>query len=84
MSLTSLNPRHVAAIDLGRILSRLEHNILSVDAEPRLQDSSYERIKTSAVILPFLSFPFLSFPFLSFFSFELCLMEIEKKLTLAS
>ena len=48
--LTSLNPRDVAAIDLGRILSRLEKKILSAEsADPRLQHSSYERIKTSAV-----------------------------------
>lgn len=49
MPLSSLNPRDVAAIDLGRILSRLEHKILSADnADPRLQHSSYERTKTSA------------------------------------
>ena len=52
MALTSLNPRDVAAIDLGRVLSRLEKKILSADtADPRLQHSSYERIKTSAVSL---------------------------------
>lgn len=56
MTLSSLNPRDVAAIDLGRVLSRLEHKILSADtADPRLQHSSYERIKTSAVNFPFLS-----------------------------
>lgn len=62
MPLSSLNPREVAAIDLGRILSRLEHKILSVDkADPRLQHSSYERTKTSAVIIC-LSFPYLPLP----------------------
>lgn len=46
---SSLNPRDVATIDLGRVLSRLEHKILSADtADPRLQHSSYERTKTSA------------------------------------
>ena len=51
-SLGSLNPRDVAAIDLARLLSRLEKRILSVDAaDPRLLHSSYERIKTSAVLL---------------------------------
>ena len=50
MALSSLNPRDVAAIDLARVLSRLEKKILSADtADPRLQHSSYERIKTSAV-----------------------------------
>ena len=50
MALSSLNPRDVAAIDLARVLSRLEKKILSANtAEPRLQHSSYERIKTSAV-----------------------------------
>lgn len=49
MPLSSLNPRDVAAIDLGRVLSRLEHKILSADtADQRLQHSSYERIKVSA------------------------------------
>ncbi|KAL9131748.1 MAG: hypothetical protein Q9175_006689 [Cornicularia normoerica] len=49
MPLSSLNPRDVAAIDLSRVLSRLEHKILSTDtADPRLQHSSYERTKTSA------------------------------------
>ncbi|CAD6584085.1 MAG: hypothetical protein ASARMPREDX12_001521 [Alectoria sarmentosa] len=47
--LSSLNPRDVAAIDLGRILSRLEQKILSADtADTRLQHSSYERTRTSA------------------------------------
>lgn len=60
MLLSSLNPRDVAAIDLVRLLSRLEKKILSAEtADPRLLHSSYERIKTSAVTLsPFLSFPF--------------------------
>ena len=63
MPLSSLNPRDVAAIDLGRVLSRLEHKILSADtADPRLQHSSYERTKTSAVILPCPPFPFLFSP----------------------
>ena len=57
MPLTSLNPRDVAAIDLGRVLSRLERKILSADtADARLQHSSYERTKTSAVIVPCLPF----------------------------
>ena len=56
--LSSLNPRDVAAIDLGRILSRLEQKILSADtADTRLQHSSYERTRTSAVILPYPSLP---------------------------
>ena len=62
MPLSSLNPRDLAAIDLDRVLSRLQHKILSADtADARLQHSSYERIKTSAVICPSLSpspFPF--------------------------
>ena len=50
---SSLDPRHVAAIDLGRILSRLEKKIISPEtADPRLLHSSYERIKTSAVTFP--------------------------------
>ena len=58
MPLSSLNPRDLAAIDLGRVLSRLQHKILSADtADARLQHSSYERIKTSAVICPSSSFP---------------------------
>lgn len=61
MPLSSLNPRDVAAIDLGRILSRLEQKILSADtADPRLQHSSYERTRTSAVILPLPYPPFLA------------------------
>ena len=57
LPLSSLNPRDVAATDLGRVLSRLENKILSVDtADPRLRHSSYERTKTSAVILPRLPF----------------------------
>ena len=46
---SKFNPRDVAAIDLGRVLSRLEHKILSADADPRLLRSSYERTKTSTV-----------------------------------
>ncbi|KAK3178555.1 hypothetical protein OEA41_000692 [Lepraria neglecta] len=45
---SNVNPQDVAAIDLGRVLSRLEHKILSADADPRLLHSSYERTKTSA------------------------------------
>ena len=57
MPLSSLNPRDVVAIDLCRVLSRLEHKILSADtADARLQHSSYERTKTSAVISPYLPF----------------------------
>ena len=53
MAPVALDPRHVAAIDLGRVLSRLEKKILSPEtADPRLLHSSYERIKTSAVIFP--------------------------------
>lgn len=48
---TSVNPREIAAIDLGRVLERLEKKILSSDADPRLLHSSYERTKTSAVSL---------------------------------
>ena len=64
MALGSLNPRDVAAIDLGRVLSRLEKKILSADAAGSpLQHSSYERIKTSAVIFPpFFHFSFSSLP----------------------
>ena len=70
MALTSLNPRDVAAIDLGRVLSRLEKKILSADSvDPRLQHSSYERVKTSAVILPL------------FIGFQL-LNDADEKLTL--
>ena len=68
MPFSSLNPHDLAAIDLGRVLSRLHDKILSADtADARLQHSSYERIKTSAVIcpLPFSLFPFPHFPFRS-------------------
>jgi len=51
----NISERDVAAIDLGRVLPRLEHKILSADADPRLLHSSYERTKTSAVILLTLS-----------------------------
>ncbi|KAK0516007.1 hypothetical protein JMJ35_002041 [Cladonia borealis] len=44
---SNVNPQDVAAIDLARVLSRLEHKILSPDADPRLLHSSYERKKTS-------------------------------------
>ncbi|KAK4690580.1 hypothetical protein P7C71_g6240, partial [Lecanoromycetidae sp. Uapishka_2] len=44
----NVSERDVAAIDLGRVLSRLETKILSADADPRLLHSSYERTKTSA------------------------------------
>ncbi|MCJ1385442.1 hypothetical protein MMC17_008565 [Xylographa soralifera] len=40
----------VDAINLGRALSRLEHKVLSVNADPRLLRSSYERSKTAANI----------------------------------
>lgn len=52
MSRTSslnVNPRDVAAIDLGRVLERLEKRILSADVDPRLLHNSYERTKTAAV-----------------------------------
>ncbi|MCJ1438663.1 hypothetical protein MMC27_008053 [Xylographa pallens] len=38
----------VDAINLGRVLSRLEHKVLSANADPRLRQSSYERSKTAA------------------------------------
>ncbi|MCJ1323124.1 hypothetical protein MMC15_008477 [Xylographa vitiligo] len=38
----------VDAINLGRALSRLEYKVLSGNADPRLQRSSYERSKTAA------------------------------------
>lgn len=47
--LANVNPQDVAAIDLGRVLSRLEHKVLSADADPRLLHSSYERTQTAAV-----------------------------------
>ncbi|MCJ1456271.1 hypothetical protein MMC28_006631 [Mycoblastus sanguinarius] len=46
--LQNVNPRDIAAIDLSRVLSRLEHKILSTGADPHLQHSSFERTKTSA------------------------------------
>ncbi|KAL6715488.1 hypothetical protein ACLMJK_006449 [Lecanora helva] len=44
----NLNPRDVAAIDLGRVLERLEKRILGADADPRLLHSNFERTKTVA------------------------------------
>ena len=44
----NLQSPDITAIDLNRVLSRLEHKILS-SPDPRLQYSSYERTKTSAV-----------------------------------
>ncbi|MCJ1418492.1 hypothetical protein MMC32_004840 [Xylographa parallela] len=38
----------VDAINLGRVLSRLERKVLSANADPRLRQSSYERSKTAA------------------------------------
>ncbi|MCJ1251423.1 hypothetical protein MMC30_008656 [Trapelia coarctata] len=38
----------IDAINLSRVLSRLEHKILSSSADPHLKTSSYERTKTSA------------------------------------
>ena len=49
MAIINASPRDIAAIDLDRALNRLERKILSADADPRLQHSSYQRIKTSAV-----------------------------------
>lgn len=48
----SANPRDVAAIDLGRVLDRLEKRILSSEVDIRLLHSSYERTKTAAVSKP--------------------------------
>ncbi|KAL9629891.1 MAG: hypothetical protein Q9164_006676 [Protoblastenia rupestris] len=48
MAIINASPRDIAAIDLDRALNRLERKILSADADPRLQHSSYQRIKTSA------------------------------------
>ncbi|KAG8526726.1 uncharacterized protein KY384_008155 [Bacidia gigantensis] len=45
---TNASPREIAAIDLNRVLVRLEHQLLSVDADPKLQHSSFERNKTSS------------------------------------
>ena len=39
----------IASINLERLLERLEHKILSPEADPRLLHSSYERAKASAV-----------------------------------
>ena len=39
----------VLAIDLSRVLTRLEQKILSSPLDPRLRHSNYERAKTSAV-----------------------------------
>lgn len=48
---SNVNPQDVAAIDLSRVLLRLEHKILSSDADQRLLHSSYERKKASGVSL---------------------------------
>ncbi|KAL9101583.1 MAG: hypothetical protein Q9163_003183 [Psora crenata] len=48
VSIINANPRDITAIDLDRVLTRLEHNILSVHADPKLQHSSYERTQASA------------------------------------
>ena len=47
--LANIDPRDVAAIDLERILQRLDHKVLSPEADPQLQHSSYERSKTRTV-----------------------------------
>ena len=47
--LANIDPRDVAAIDLERILQRLDHKVLSPDADSQLQHSSYERSKTIIV-----------------------------------
>lgn len=49
VSSLNIDPRTAAAIDLGRVLERLEKKILSADADPRLLHSSFERTKTAAV-----------------------------------
>ncbi|KAA6407640.1 MAG: hypothetical protein FRX48_08478 [Lasallia pustulata] len=43
-----IQPSDVVSINLTRLLSRLEHKILSSEPDPRLRLSSYERAKTSA------------------------------------
>jgi hypothetical protein len=53
--LANVNPQDVAAIDLRRVLSRLEHKVLSPDADPRLLHSSYERTQTAAVSIALIS-----------------------------
>ena len=50
-TLVNVSPNDAAAIDLRRVLIRLEHKILSQDADPRLQRNQYERTKTAAVSL---------------------------------
>lgn len=52
ISSLNINARDVAAIDLGRVLERLEKMILSQDADPRLLHSSLERTKAAAVSSP--------------------------------
>lgn len=42
-------PFAITSINLARLLSRLEHKVLSSEPDPRLRRSSYERAKTSAV-----------------------------------
>lgn len=48
---TNIDPHspEITAIDLARVLDRLERKILSTPFEPRLLYSSYERTKTAAV-----------------------------------
>ena len=45
----NVDPQIAASVDLGRVLERLEKKILSQDADPRLQHSSFQRTKTAAV-----------------------------------
>ena len=48
-ALNQLSERDIAAIDLPRVLERLERKILGADADARLWHNPYERAKTSAV-----------------------------------
>ncbi|MCJ1272294.1 hypothetical protein MMC21_000080 [Puttea exsequens] len=47
-ALNQLSERDIAAIDLPRVLERLERKILGADADARLWHNPYERAKTSA------------------------------------
>ena len=46
---TATHQPDTTAISLTRLLSRLEHTLLSPEADPHLRKSSYERTKVGAV-----------------------------------
>ncbi|KAI9870702.1 MAG: hypothetical protein M1830_003904 [Pleopsidium flavum] len=47
----------ITAINLSRLLSRLEQNVLSSEADPKLRRSSYERTRVGAVCILLPAYP---------------------------